>query len=161
MLRAATSAQPRRIWRLPAGFAPLPLLPSAGAPVRAGRYASPSVRRHTSPSTASQRLHLKGPGIPGSHDNPELSSRLAAAPSCFGQEAALRSHNGSGLRCENFLYWDQGARSVGLATWFKPACTDATPSDFREPESSGKDRRRAGRWDREQLIGGKATEPRK
>jgi hypothetical protein len=29
-------------------------------------------------------------------------------------------------------------------------------SEFREPLSSDKDRRRAGRWDREQLIGGKA-----
>jgi hypothetical protein len=54
----------------------------------------------------------------------------------------------------------QGSGSVGLATWFLPARTDVR-LNFREPSSSLEDRRRAGRWDREQLIGGKAIEPRK
>lgn len=56
-----------RIRRLPADFATLPLLPSAGAPVRAGRYASPAVHRHTrmpttiapTPATSALRHHDK------------------------------------------------------------------------------------------------------
>lgn len=52
------STQPAGIPRLPTGFATLPLLPSAGAPVRAGRYTSPSVRRHTSlPTTISAHTY--------------------------------------------------------------------------------------------------------
>lgn len=47
MPSAALTAEPAKIRRLPAGFATLPQLPSAGAPVRAGRYASPAVHRHT------------------------------------------------------------------------------------------------------------------
>jgi len=66
MLSAAVIAQPAEIRRLPTGFATLPLLPSAGAPVRAGRYPSPSVRRHTSLSTINQRPHLKGLSTPAS-----------------------------------------------------------------------------------------------
>ena len=66
MLGAVVTAQPAGTRRLPAGFATLPLLPSAGAPVRAGRYASPSVRRHTSLSTTNQRPHPKGVSTPAS-----------------------------------------------------------------------------------------------
>lgn len=45
----------------------------------------------------------------------------------------------------------------GISPWFLPACTDATSQPSRAV-SSFEDRRRAGRWDREQLIEGKAIE---
>lgn len=48
MLSPAFVSEAEESRRLPAGFATLALLPSAGAPVRAAPYASPSVRRHTS-----------------------------------------------------------------------------------------------------------------
>ena len=56
------------LWRLPAGFASLPVLPSAGAPVRAGRYASPSVRR---PYDQAARTIIRRPQINSHRDDPQ------------------------------------------------------------------------------------------
>jgi hypothetical protein len=50
---------------------------------------------------------------------------------------------------------------VGLRSWFKPACTEPTSQFSSSPRVLNVDRRRAGRWDREQLIGGKPIEARK
>ena len=51
--------------------------------------------------------------------------------------------------------------AVGLMSWFKPARTEATSQIFSSRGALNIDRRRAGRWDREQLIGGKPIEARK
>jgi hypothetical protein len=51
--------------------------------------------------------------------------------------------------------------AVGLVSWFKPARTETTSQIFSSTGALNKDRCRAGRWDREQLIGGKPVEARK
>lgn len=83
MLSAAFVSAAVGIQRLPAGFATLALLPSAGAPVRAAPYTAPSVRRHTSQAqTINARISFAT--APWHHDEPELSS-LPAASRCRGQ----------------------------------------------------------------------------
>ncbi|CPR04170.1 transposase [Mycobacterium bohemicum DSM 44277] len=97
---SATSGE-HAMRRLPAGFAPLPGLPSAGAPVRAGRYASPSVRRHTSPSTTSQSPHLKGPHDPGVPRQPRAllaPRRHSELPWAAGAQTLIHRPPTSGVR---------------------------------------------------------------
>lgn len=81
---AADGADPghpttRRNRRLPAGFATLALLPSAGAPVRAAPCDSPSVRRHAHmhPRPAPE-LSRRPPQL-WHHDEAQLPSLLAAS----------------------------------------------------------------------------------
>jgi hypothetical protein len=116
MLRTVVTAPPQESRQLPAGFATLPLLPSAGAPVRAGRYASPSVRPHTSlPATVSARGSAAS--TRPHHDKPRLTNpRNAAASLHHGQHARQRVSTASDLLCENFLYWDQGRLHDDLPT---------------------------------------------
>ncbi|VBA59001.1 hypothetical protein LAUMK41_03265 [Mycobacterium attenuatum] len=112
---AAHSRRPhteRNVWRarqatVTWGFATLPLLPSADAPVRAARYASPSVRPYTGmPTTiAPTPQRPQHFGITTSRSRP----RKAAASRRHGQQARQRASTASDLRCENFLYCYQGA----------------------------------------------------
>ncbi len=100
--RSRDRTGPAGIWRLPAGFAPLPLLPSAGAAVRAGRYASPSVRRPTSclRPVSAHTSKASAPRV-SRQPRPVLAPRRAELP---WQQARKRSYTASDLRCENFLY---------------------------------------------------------
>lgn len=72
MLSPAFVSEAEESRRLPAGFAALALLPSAGAPVRAAPYASPSVRRHTSLPTEIG-AHISKAPAPRHYDKPELA----------------------------------------------------------------------------------------
>ncbi len=96
----AQRSRDRTARRNPAATCGLRYAPSA--PVRAGRYTSPSVRRHYRPATTI-RAHISAASAPRHHDKSKpvpLPGRIAPPRTA----RASTPSTASDLRCENFLY---------------------------------------------------------